>query len=107
MSYLNANKSSLDSSIQVKRKTRADDLDDRLAQAELLIEKLEEDMRNEGFKEVEKLNQILTEINTMKDKVKSTINNNESSLDSELKQVSTNSLILINNDKVKVRLKYL
>jgi len=107
MSYLNANKSSLDSSIQIKRKTRAEDLDDRLAQAELLIEKLTEDMRNEGFKEVDKLNQILTEINTMKDQVKSTINDNEGSLDTELKEISTNSLILINNDKVKVRLKYL
>ncbi len=87
---MNPNKSSLDPNYPVKRKTRLEDLEDRIAEAETYLETLEDDLKNIGFKEVDKLNSILNEVKEMKKNVQGKSLEDEKTLDSEVKQISTN-----------------
>lgn len=103
MNYLSSNKNSLDPSIPVKRKTRIEDLEDRIANAESFLEALGDDLKNEGLKEVNKLNMVLDELKALKEKVSVKGKDDDKKIESEVKNISSNSLILINNEKVKVR----
>jgi len=94
---------SLNQGLPVKRKTRAEDLEDRLAEAELYLESIDDDLKNAGYREVEKLNQILNEVRAMKEKVTEISNNDDKLFESELKAITPNALVFINNDKLKVK----
>jgi len=96
------NENSKNANINVKRKTRVEDLEERLITAENLISGINEDLKNEGKKEINKLSEILLEVQEMKEKIKKQSEEDNQTIDNNPTEITMNSLLLINNDKLKV-----
>jgi hypothetical protein len=92
---------------ETKSLTRIQSLEDRILKAEALIENLGEDFKKEGLKELDKLYMILNEVKQLKATVKEKTTKDDKSVETELSTTIKNSIVLINNDKVKVNKKTL
>jgi hypothetical protein len=85
-----------------KRKTRLEALEERILNAEKLIEELNKELKEEGKKELTKFEQTLNELRDMKNTILEEQEKSKMNLDSAEKEVLNESMLLINTDKVRI-----
>jgi len=85
-----------------KRKTRLEILEERILAAQKLINELNQELKLEGVKEISKLESVLNDLRSMKENIIKKENIDNQILDTELRKINNDSLLLINNEKVRV-----
>jgi hypothetical protein len=85
-----------------KRKTRLEILEERILAAQKLINELNQELKLEGVKEISKLESVLNDLRSMKENMIKKENIDNQILDTELRKINNDSLLLINNEKVRV-----
>lgn len=85
-----------------KRKTRLEILEERILAAQKLINELNQELKLEGVKEISKLESVLNDLRSMKENIIKKENLDNQILDTELRKINNDSLLLINNEKVRV-----
>ena len=90
-----------------KRKTRIEDLDEKIEAAEKILMSLDKDFKSSNDdKEVVKLESLLKEIQKMKGKIAEQSKQNEADLDATITKIMPQSLIAVTNEKIKVISKF-
>lgn len=85
-----------------KRKTRLEILEERILAAQKMINELNQELKLEGVKEISKLESVLNDLRSMKENIIKKENIDNQILDTELRKINNDSLLLINNEKVRV-----
>lgn len=86
-----------------KRKTRIEDLEEKIDSAEKILGSLDLDYKNlNNDKEIDKLENILKEIQKMKNSISEQAKIDQSNLDATIAKTMPQSLIIVNNEKIKV-----
>lgn len=85
-----------------KRKTRLEILEERILVAQKLINELNQELKLEGVKEISKLETVLNDLRSMKENIIKKENLDNQILDAELRKINNDSLLFINNEKVRV-----
>lgn len=85
-----------------KRKTRLESLEERILTAEKLIEELNKELKDEELNEIAKLVKTLNELREMKQKIIDSEKNDRENIDEEVKRLTSEGLLLINMDKVRI-----
>ena len=85
-----------------KRKTRVEVLEERIINAELIIEELNKDLKEEGVKEISKIESVLNELREMKKKIIQIETEDNMIIEQQLLQINEESLLIINKDKIRV-----
>jgi hypothetical protein len=86
-----------------KRKTRIEDLEEKIEAAEKILMSLDKDFKSSNDdKEVVKLESLLKEIQKMKGKIAEQSKQNEADLDATITKIMPQSLIAVTNEKIKV-----
>jgi hypothetical protein len=87
-----------------KRKTRIEDLEEKIGSAEKILVNLDKDYKNSNSdKEVEKLENLLKEIQKMKNSMNEQAKIDQNNLDATIAKTMPQSLIIVNNEKIKVK----
>lgn len=85
-----------------KRKTRLELLEDRIIQAENVIEELNKDLKEEGVNEIAKFEKVLEELREMQREIKEKEMNDNPNINEKIEKLQFESLLFINNDKVRI-----
>jgi chromosome segregation ATPase len=85
-----------------KRKTRIEILEERIIAAQNMINELNQELKEEGVKEISKLESVLNDLRLMKEKLIEKEKLDNEILDEELRKMNNDSLLIINNEKVRV-----
>jgi chromosome segregation ATPase len=85
-----------------KRKTRIEILEERIIAAQNMINELNQELKEEGEKEISKLESVLNDLRLMKEKLIEKEKLDNEILDEELRKMNNDSLLIINNEKVRV-----
>ena len=90
-----------------KRKTRIEDLEEKIEAAEKILMSLDKDFKSSNDdKEVVKLESLFKEIQKMKGKISEQSKQNEADLDATITKIMPQSLIAVTNEKIKVISKF-
>jgi H2-forming N5,N10-methylenetetrahydromethanopterin dehydrogenase-like enzyme len=91
-----------------KRKTRIEDLEEKIDSAEKILTNLDKDFKTSNDdKEVEKLEALLKEIQKMRNTIAEQAKQDQNSLDATLAKTMPQSLVVVNNEKIKVEYLFL
>lgn len=86
-----------------KRKTRVEDLEEKIESAEKILVNLDKDFKDTNDdKEVLKLEALLKEIQKMRTEIADQTKKDQSDLDTTIAKTMPQSLIVVNNEKIKV-----
>jgi hypothetical protein len=85
-----------------KRKTRLEVLEERILNAETIIEELNKELKDEGISEIQKMEKILNELREMKESIIEEEQKNNKEIKTEMNNFNQESLLLMNIEKVKV-----
>ena len=88
-----------------KRKTRIEDLEEKIKAAEKILVNLDKDfISTNDDKEIEKLEGLLKEIQKMRTTITEQSKADQNTLDAAIAKTMPQSLIVVNNEKIKVNM---
>lgn len=88
----------------LKRKTRIEDLEEKIESAEKILVNLDKDFKaTNDDKEVQKLESLLKEIQKMRTTIAEQAKSDQTNLDATITKTMPQSLIVVNNEKIKVK----
>ena len=81
---------------------RYEEIEQRIQNAEKIIESINTELKNKGFKEISKMNEVLKEVHQMKENIRLKAIQDRKNIESQTKDIAMNSLLMVNNEKIKV-----
>ena len=86
-----------------RRKTRVEDLEEKIESAEKILKNLDKEFKlTNDDKEIEKLEHLLKEIQKMRNNIAEQSKKDEIDIEPTITKIMPQSLLLINNDKIRV-----
>ena len=85
-----------------QRRTRIEILEEKISNAENMIEELKADFKEEDVFEMKRIQRILSELRDMKKNIIQIEEQDRMNVDSKIIELKDNSLLIINNNKVEI-----
>jgi hypothetical protein len=87
---------------QKHRKTRVELLEERIINAQKLIDEINNELKKEDEPEISRLEKILNEVREMKNSIIQQDQVNRNEINSELEKINKDSLLILNNEKMRI-----
>jgi len=100
---LNNNNDNDNDEIHPSKIPRYEDIEDRIHNAEKILESINAELKNKGLKEISKMNDVLKEVQLMKENIRQKSIQDKKSIEFNTREIAMNSLLMVNNEKIKVK----